>query len=54
MIVILIQTTNLLRLFRTLQLSVHIAILRTVAGFNAQPTIGPELPFATEPVRRLQ
>src|SRR5580704_16333456 len=52
-VVILIETTNLLRFFRTLQLSVHVAILRTVAGLNAQPTIGPELPFAPEPVRRL-
>jgi hypothetical protein len=47
------ETTNLLRFFRTLQLSVQVAILRTVAGLNAQPTIGPELPFAAEPVRRL-
>ena len=53
MVVILIETANLLRFFRTLQLSVHVAILRTVAGLNAQPTIGPELPFATEPVRGL-
>src|SRR5712691_8834429 len=53
MVVILIQTPNLLRLLRALQLSVHVAVLRTVAGLNAQATIGPELPFAAEPVRRL-
>src|SRR5882757_6511602 len=53
MVVILIETANLLRFFRTLQLSVHVAILRTVAGLNAQPTIGPELPFAAEAMRRL-
>ena len=47
------ETANLLRFFRTLQLSVHVAILRTVTGLNAQPTIGPELPFATEAMRRL-
>ena len=43
-VVILIETANLLRFFRTLQLSAHVAILRTVAGLDAQPTIGPELP----------
>ena len=53
MVVILIETTNLLRFFRTLQLSADEAILRTVARLNAQPTIGPELPLAAEPVRRL-
>ena len=53
MVVILIETANLLRFFRTLQLSVHVAILRTVPGLDAQATLGPELPFATEPVRRL-
>jgi len=36
-----------------LQLSVHVAILRTVAGLNAQPTVGPELSLAPEPVRSL-
>src|SRR6266498_1380547 len=44
---------HLLRFLRTLQLSTHEAILRTVAGLNAQSTIGPELPFAAKPVRRL-
>ena len=53
MVVILIETTNLLRLFRTLQLPLHVAILRTVAGLDAQPTIGPELPLATEAMRGL-
>src|SRR5438034_11719661 len=53
MVVIPIETANLLRFFRTLQLSVHVAILRTVAGLNAQPTIGPELPFAAEAMRCL-
>ncbi len=47
MVVIPIETTNLLRFFRTLQLSADVAILRTVAGLDAQPTIGPELPLAT-------
>ena len=40
-------------LCRMLQLSVHVARLRTLAGLNAQPTIGPELPFAAEAMRRL-
>jgi hypothetical protein len=37
-VVILIETANLLRFFRALQLSVHVAILRTVAGLDAQAT----------------
>src|SRR5437016_13252898 len=46
MVVIPIETANLLRFFRTLQLSAHEAILRTVARLNAQSTIGPELSLA--------
>ena len=53
MVVIPIETANLLRFFRTLQLSADKAVLRTVAGLNAQSTIGPELPFAAEAMRRL-
>src|SRR5438034_2239723 len=53
MVVIPIETANLLRFFRTLQLSAHEAILRTVARLNAQSTIGPELSLATKPVRSL-
>jgi hypothetical protein len=33
-VVILIEPTNLLRFFRTLQLAAHVAILPTVAGFR--------------------
>jgi hypothetical protein len=40
-VVILIQTSNLLGLFGTLQLSVHITMLRTVVRFHPQATIGP-------------
>jgi len=46
MVVILIQTTNLLWFFRALQLSTDIAVLRTVASLNAQPAIGPQLSLA--------
>ena len=53
MIVILVETTNLLRFFRALQLSADKAVLRTVPRLNAQPAVGPELPFAPEPVRSL-
>jgi hypothetical protein len=53
MIVILIETTNLLRFFRPLQLSADKAVLRTGTRFNAQATVSPELPFATETMRRL-
>src|SRR5438552_17578256 len=53
MVVISIQTTNLLGFLGALQLSAHKAELRTVVGLNAQPTVGPELPLAAEPVRGL-
>src|SRR6266571_3888149 len=53
MIVISIQTTNLLGFPGTLQLPTDKAELRTVVGLNAQATVGPELPLAAEPVRGL-
>src|ERR1700693_3094691 len=53
MVVVLIETTDLLRFFGTLHLSPNISVLRTVVGLNAQPTIGPQLPLAAEPVRGL-
>jgi hypothetical protein len=53
MVVISIQTTNLLGFLGALQLSAYKAELRTVVGRNAQPAVGPELPLATEPVRGL-
>src|ERR1039457_3162203 len=53
MVVVLIETTNLLGFFGTLQLSANISVLRTVVGLNAQATIGPQLPLAAEPVRGL-
>ena len=52
-VVISIQTTNLLGFLGALQLSTHKAVLRTVVGLNAQPTVGPELPLAAKPVRGL-
>jgi hypothetical protein len=53
MIVISIQTTELLRFLGTLQLSANISELRTVVRLNAQAIISPELPLASEPVRGL-
>src|SRR6266852_4477133 len=53
MVVISIQTTELLRFLGELQLSTHKTVLRTVVGLNAQSTVGPELPLAAEPVRGL-
>src|SRR6266852_5401849 len=53
MVVISIQTTNLLGFLSALQLSAHKAELRTVMGLNAQATVGPELPLAAKPVRSL-
>src|ERR1039457_1143779 len=41
MVVISIETTDLLRFFGTLHLSANISVLRTVVSLNAQPTIGP-------------
>src|ERR1022692_1385021 len=43
-VVVLIETTELLGFFGTLHLSAHISVLRTVVGLNAQATIGPQLP----------
>jgi len=53
MIVIPIQTTNLLWFFRPLQLSANKAVLRTVARLDPQPAVGPQLSFGAEPVRSL-
>src|ERR1700737_2733761 len=52
-VVVLIETTELLGFLGAVQLSADIAVLRTVVGLNAQATIGPQLPLATEPVRGL-
>src|SRR5207302_2026649 len=52
-VVILIETTNLRWFFGTLQLSVYITMLRAVVRFHPQAAIFPQLPLATESVRRL-
>src|ERR1700740_2706922 len=49
-VVILVQTTDLLWLFGTLQLSIHITMLRAVVRLHCQATVGPQLPFAAKPV----
>src|SRR5438552_2650389 len=53
MVVVLIQTTQLLRFFGTLHLSANISVLRTVVRLNAQAAISPQLPLAAKPVRSL-
>src|SRR5215470_19171428 len=53
MVMILIQTTNLLRLLGTLQSSLHITMLCAVVRLHSQTTIGPQWPLATEAMRRL-
>jgi hypothetical protein len=53
MVVVLIETTKLLWFFGALQLSADKTVLCTVVRLNAQATISPQLPFATEPVRGL-
>ncbi len=52
-VVVLIQTTDLLWLFGALQLSVHITMLGAVVRFHSQTAVGPQLPLAAEPVGRL-
>src|SRR5580700_1113123 len=52
-VVILIQATDLMWLFGTLQLSVHITMLRAVVRLHSQTAVGPQLPLAAEPVWRL-
>ena len=49
-VVILVQATDLLRLFGTLQLAIHITMLRAVVRLHRQATVGPQLPFAAKPV----
>src|SRR5260370_7318460 len=49
-IVILVQTTDLLWLFGTFQLSIHITMLRAVVRLHRQATLGPHLPFAAQPL----
>src|SRR5450631_3241391 len=52
-VVILIESANLLWLLRPLQLSVHVTILRAVVCLYCQTAVGPQLPLASEAVRRL-
>jgi len=54
MVVILIETTNLLWLLGMSQLSVHITVLRAVVGLHPQATVGPQLPLAAESVRHFR
>src|SRR5438309_10629392 len=53
MIVISLQPTKLLWFLRTLQLSSHVAVLRTVMRLNRQAAVGPQLPLGAESVRCL-
>jgi len=52
-IVILIEAAELLRLFRTLQLSVNVTILRTIVRHHRKAIVCPQLPFTSKAVRRL-
>ena len=49
-IMILIEPTNLLGLFRTLELSAHVTVLRTVARIDRQSAVRPQLSLAAEPM----
>src|ERR1700730_14274980 len=52
-IMILIESTNLLGLLRTLQLSAHVTVLRTVARMDRETAVGPQLPLGAETMRGL-
>ena len=52
-IMILIEPTNLLGLLRTLQLSAHVTVLRTVARIDRQSAVCPQLSLAAKPMRGL-
>jgi len=43
----------ILQMWAGVRQTANISVLRTVVGLNAQPTIGPQLPLAAEPVRGL-
>ena len=49
-----IQPTELLWFLRALQLSLGIAILRAVVGFQRQPAVAPQLPLGAESIGCLQ
>jgi hypothetical protein len=51
--IMIVVPTQLLRLVGTLQLSGHVAVLRTVARLDRQTTVRPQLPLAAEPMRGL-
>ena len=53
MVVILIESPNLLCLLRALQLSVYVTILGAVVCLYCQTAVGPQLPLAPVPVRGL-
>ena len=52
-IMILIEPTNLLGLLRTLQLSSHVTVLRTVARIDRRSAVCPQLPLGAETMRGL-
>src|ERR1700745_4108830 len=52
-VVVRIQSTKLLRVLGTLQLSFDIAVLRAVVRLQPKTAVGPQLPLGTEPVRCL-
>ena len=48
MIVVLILPMQLLRFPAAKQLSVYVAVLRTIVRFQCQTAIGPQLPLTAE------
>ena len=53
MVVISIQTTNLLGFLGALQLSAYVTVLRAVACLNRETAVGPQLPLGAETMRGL-
>ena len=49
-----IQPTELLWFLGALQLSLDIAVLRAVVGFQRKPAVGPQLPLGAESMGCLQ
>ena len=53
-VIVLIETPERHRFRRASELTFHIAIFSAAVRLDRQATLGPELPLAPEPVRRLQ
>ena len=53
MIVVVVEATKLNRFLAALQLSLHVAVLRTIAGLEPTTAVGPQLSLGSETKRSL-